>query len=78
MYHRPSATYFKVEGNAAWVIATAELLPARTERRLAKQAVKRFWSGELSGAKGVRIPYVAPMPPRVARAALPRISGLVM
>jgi len=77
MFHRPTRTYFKIEGNAAWVVAQLEPMYARWERELAKYAVRRFWSGDFSGAKAIRIsgnlePY------RIIRVALPRLHGPVM
>jgi len=77
MFHRPTGTYFKVDGNTAWVIAQREPMYARCERKLAKYAVRRFWSGELSGAKGVHIPGNLE-PYRVTRVVLPRLHGPLM
>jgi hypothetical protein len=46
--HRPTWTYFKIEGKKAKVVAMAEPLKFRVEEDLKARAVKWFYSGLVS------------------------------
>jgi hypothetical protein len=48
IFHRPTWTYFKIEGKKAKVVAMAEPLESPVERDLKARAVKWFYSGLVS------------------------------